>query len=320
MSIKLIGRVPILNRVESGLWGFDRILGDEGYVGFPTRGGIEVFGDPETGKSTLAYYLGGKVHGSGQIGLVDFEVAARQKYLISAVGQSGFEGEIIYIDHEADGQPRLHWPMMREGADLLLEKDCYAVILDSAALVTPAMEREEEEEKSFMGRRAQLINRFNRRWVPWIGFVQEEKLVIIVNHSLDSFDAFGGVYSPGGKGKDYGVNAKLLITRAKVNTLSDGTFMSTVHVHKLRTGGRNIGRKAPIAIIPNIGISPEMTAVWDTFKQKVGRSLAGTGMVQVKDENGKWLDTHKMLTLSKRAKDGKKAPFAPFYEALGRLE
>ncbi len=323
--IKVTGRVPILRRFPSGLWGFDRALGEGNSYGVPTRGGIEIYGDAETGKSTVAYYLAGKVGPiHGRIGLVDFEVAARKAYLISAVGQSGFDGEIVYIEHTTKDKkgkdiPRMHWPMLREGADLLLEDDCYCVILDSAAMVTPAMERDEEKESSFMGRRAQLINRFNRRWVPWIGFVEAEKLVIIVNHALDSFDAFGGVYSPGGRGLKFGVNAKILITRPKKEILSDGTFRANVHVHKLRLGGSGKVRKAPIAIIPSVGVSPDLTAVYDCFDQKLARRSQSTGMVELKDEEGKWQKVAKMLTLAGRAKKGKTADFEKFHEALRRL-
>jgi len=317
MPIEVIGRLPELKRRRTGLWSFDWALGDDKDPGLPLRGGYELYGDAETGKSTLAYYLAAAIDPKGTVALIDLEVAARMKYIKSAMLQAGFDGKIYYVDHEKeDGTPRLHWDMMRDGADMLLEDGVSAVILDSAALVTPVMEREEDEEKSFMGRRAQLIGRFNRRWVPWLGFVKEEKVVFIVNHMLQSFDAFGGKYSPGGKVIKFGVIAKMWIRRAE--TLSDGSFLAKVKVEKFRLGGRNEGRVANIVIIPGIGVSPQLTSIYDCFTQKVARRSKGSGMVEILV--GKtWKKTSKMTTFVERAKASNFETFAPFAAALDKI-
>ena len=315
--IEVVGRMPELRRKVTGLWSFDWALGDDGDPGMPMRGGYEIYGDPETGKSTVAYYLAAVVDPVGTVALIDLEVAARMAYIKSAMRQAGFNGKIYYVEHEnTDGTPRLHWGMMREGADMLLEAGVSSLILDSAALVTPVMEREEDDDKSFMGRRAQLIGRFNRRWVPWMGFVREEKVVFIVNHMLQSFDAFGGKYSPGGKGIKYGVIAKLWIRRAE--TLPDGTFNAHVKVEKFRHGGRNEGRKANIVIIPRVGVSPQLTSIFDCFTQKVARRTKGSGMVELL--SGKtWKKAGKLATFVERAKAGNFETFAPFDAALAKI-
>ena len=315
--IEVVGRLPELRRRVTGLWSFDWALGDEKDPGIPLRGGYEIYGDPETGKSTVAYYLAAVIDPKGTVALIDLEVAARMKYIKSAMRQAGFDGKIYYVDHEKeDGTPRLHWDMMRDGADMLLEDGVSAVILDSAALVTPVMEREEDEDKSFMGRRAQLIGRFNRRWVPWMGFVKEEKIVLIVNHMLQSFDAFGGKYSPGGKGLKFGVIAKIWIRRAE--TLKDGTFLAKLKVEKFRLGGRNEGRVANIAIIPGIGVSPQLTNIFDCVTQEVARRPKGGGMVEVLV--GKtWKKTSKLSTFVSRARAGNFEGFEPFATALAKI-
>ena len=318
MPIEVVGRMPELVRRRTGLWSFDWALGDDKDPGIPMRGGYEIYGDPETGKSTLAYYLAAAIDPKGTVALIDLEVAARMKYIKSAMQAAGFCGKIYYVEHEDfEKKPKLHWDMMREGADMLLEDGVSAVILDSAALVTPVMEREEDDDKSFMGRRAQLIARFNRRWVPWIGFVREEKVVFIVNHMLQSFDAFGGKYSPGGKGIKYGVIAKIWIRRAE--TLSDGSFLAKLKVEKFRLGGRNEGRVANIVIIPSIGVSPQLTSIFDCFTQKVARRTKGSGMVELL--SGKtWKKVGKLATFVERAKVGNFETFAPFVEALAKID
>jgi RecA/RadA recombinase len=315
--IEVVGRLPELHRRVTGLWSFDWALGDGKDKGIVTRGGYEIYGDPETGKSTVAYYLAASLDPKGTVALIDLEVAARMKYIKSSMRQAGFDGKIFYVDHEnVDGTPRLHWDMMREGADMLLESGVSSVILDSAAMVTPVMERTEDDDKSFMGRRAQLISRFNRRWVPWMGFVKEEKVVFIVNHMLQSFDAFGGKYSPGGKGIKFGVIAKLWIRRDE--TLPDGSFNAIIKVEKFRHGGRNEGRKANVVIIPGIGVSPQLTSIYDCFTQKVARRSKGSGMVEIL-VGRTWKKTSKMTTFVERAKAGNFETFAPFAAALDKI-
>ena len=312
-GINVIGRLPVLARYRTGLWGLDVALGDEDGVGMPMRGGYEIYGDPETGKSTVAYYLGAKVNPKGTVVLIDLEVAARMKYIKQAMAQAGFKGTIDYVSHQTeDGKPRLHWQMLREGADKLLESNVYCTILDSAALVTPVMEREEDDEKSFMGQRAKLIGRFNRRWVPWMGFVDEDKVVFIVNHMLQSFDAFGGKYSPGGKSIKFGIIAKLWIRRDE--TLPDGTFKAIVVVEKLRHGGRAVRRKANVVLIPGIGVSPQLTAVFDCFTEGLAQRHK-SGMVEIL-AGKKWEKVAKLSTLVQRAKDGNNEDFGQFQQAL----
>ena len=312
--IEVIGRMPELVRRRTGLWSFDVSLGDGGSkIGMPLRGGYEIYGDPETGKSTVAYFLAATGPPKGTIALVDLEVAARIEYIKSVMKLAGFDGKIYYVEHKnEDGTPRLHWDMMREGADMLLEDNVSCTILDSAALVTPVMEREEDDDKSFMGKRAQLIGRFNRRWVPWMGFVEDDKLVIIVNHMLQSFDAFGGKYSPGGKSIKFGIIAKLWIRRDE--TLSDGTFKAKIRVEKFRHGGRNKRREANIVIIPDIGVSPQLTAVFDCFSEKLAQRQK-SGMVEIFQAK-KWTKVAKLSTLVDRAKNGNFDSFAPFVSVL----
>ena len=312
-DIKVIGKIPVLARYRTKLWGLDVALGDEDGIGVPLRGGYEIYGDPETGKSTVAYYLAAAVKPDATVAVIDLEVAARMKYIKRAMAQAGFKGTIYYVAHRTeDGKPRLHWHMLKEGADKLLEDDVYCTILDSAALVTPVMERTEDDEKTFMGQRAKLIGRFNRRWIPWMGFTDENKVVFIVNHMLQSFNAFGGKYSPGGQSIKYGIIAKLWIRRDE--TLPDGTFRAIIKIEKLRLGGRAIRRKANVVIIPGIGVSPELTSVFDCFTEKLARRQQ-SGMVEIL--KGKtWTKVAKLNTLVERAKNGELNDFGQFASAL----
>lgn len=315
-NVNIDGDVPKLHRFTSGLHSLDWSLsGEDGLRGIPLRGGIEIYGHWETGKSSLAYFLSGRVRPTGRIILVDLEGAARLDYLRSSVAQSGFNGTVYRIPFESGGVPRPHEDMLQEGADYLLEDDVGCVILDTAAMIQPLPERKGEMEEAFMGRRAQVLAKFMRRCISWINFVKEDKLVIVVNHMLQDMSGFGKT-SPGGDTIKFGIFARLWISRAQTK-LPFGAFEAEIVVDKLRFGGKQTDRKARVVIVPGVGVSTGLTAAFDCMTLKEARRQAGTGMVQFK-KGDEWVDVLLMNDLVKEVMDGKDESFAPFYEILER--
>ena len=57
------GEVPTVDRFPTGLWSLDRALGQNGQWGAPLRSIYEIYGYPHVGKSSLSYYLAGRVQG-----------------------------------------------------------------------------------------------------------------------------------------------------------------------------------------------------------------------------------------------------------------
>lgn len=316
-EVHITGEVPSTKRFLSGLYSLDTSLADAtGRTGVPIRGSLEIYGRWETGKSTLGYYLAGRVSDVGKIVLIDLEGGAREDYLKSAVAQAGFVGELHRVEFGKSDAPRSHEDMLKEGADALLDDEVRCLMLDSAAMTQPLPEREGDIEEAFMGRRAQVLAKFIRRCNSWINSAKEDKLLIVINHMLQSMDGFGKM-SPGGDTLKFGIHTRLWISRD--DTLPYGAFTSEIEVDKLRFGGKNKERKGRVAIIPTVGVSPELTAAFDTFTLKKGRRQAGTGMVQyLKD--GAWVDVALLKDLIKELLDGKRDSFAPFFEILKNHE
>ena len=316
-SVSVRGNVPVTKRVLTGLWSLDRACsGPDGTPGVPIRGGVEIYGRWETGKSTLAYYLAGRVHpGGGRIVLVDLEGGARKDYLQTAIAASGFVGTIYRVEHESKGSARSHEDMLEEGADSLLDDDTWCLILDSAAMTQPLPEREGGLDEAYMGKRAQVLAKFSRRWGPWINIAKHDKLVIIVNHMLQDMGGYGKI-SPGGDTLKFGIHTRLWIRR-KGDTFGKGAFEAEIKVEKLRFGGKSKNRKGRVVIIPGLGVSVDLTAAFDCMGLGMARRQAGTGMVEFrKDKDGDWQKTAKLATLVNRVREEKLSDFDPFYEIL----
>ena len=107
------------------------------------------------------------------------------------------------------------------------------------------------------------------------------------------------------------------IDKHLVNRLAENAKLklSDIEIEKLRFGGKNQDRKGRVAIIPTVGVSPELTAAFDAFATKKARRQAGTGMVQFQ-KDGEWQNAGLLKDLIKELLDGKRDSFAPFFEIL----
>jgi RecA/RadA recombinase len=313
------GDMPPLERVTTHLHSLDRLMimlnGKD--PGMPVRTGIELYGSPESGKSTLAYYLSGCVKPSGKITLIDLEGGGRKEYVASAVGQSGFSGTVRRVDFVNEkGERRTHEEMLKVGANSLLDDDVNAVILDSAAATMPILEREGDMEEQFVGRRAQVLARWARRWMAWLSTEKDPKLVIIVNHMLQPIMGFG-VITPGGATMKFGCSVRLHISREE--TFEDGSFEALIYLAKLRFGGKPPKRKdryGRAIIIPGLGVSPEMTMAFDLMD--LGAANRTGGYVNILEGENK-TRVAKLLTLLKWAREGKTEKFEPFREKMEEI-
>jgi RecA/RadA recombinase len=310
------GKMPPLEKTTTNLHALDRLMtvlsGKE--PGMPLRTGIELYGIEESGKSTIAYFLSGCVKPTGEITLIDLEGGGRKEYVASAVGQSGFDGIVRMVDFENHkGERRTHEEMLKLGADSLLEDDVNAVILDSAAMVAPKHEMAGDMEEQSVGRRAQVLARWGRRWISHMNLSKEPKLVIVVNHMLQPIGS-KGVYTPGGKTLKHGCSVRLHVTRTE--TFKDGSFEATITLAKLRYGGKPQSRKdrhGRAIIIPGIGVSPEMTLAFDLMDFEVANRAGG--YVNILDGENK-TRIGRVATLLNWARDGKTEKFAPFRERM----
>ena len=88
MAVTVEGEYPEVSRISSGIYSLDYALSSQNNLGMPLRTIYEVFGRPGAGKSSLVYYLAGKVNPNSRIELCDLEGLDRD-YVVSSLTQSG---------------------------------------------------------------------------------------------------------------------------------------------------------------------------------------------------------------------------------------
>ena len=103
MTIKITGEFQTIPRVSTGIYSLDVALGNPRTreLGMPLRTYYELYGNPEQGKSTLAYYLAGNFAKDKTIALCDIE-GLDMEYVVGALELSGFDGELYNHDLHDD--------------------------------------------------------------------------------------------------------------------------------------------------------------------------------------------------------------------------
>ena len=309
------GDSPDVSRVGTGLWSLDRALSFQGDTGMPLRSIYELYGRPGYGKSSLAYYLVGRVKPTGKVVVADLEANLDKTFLGNAVGQSGFHGIIQTIDYseikDKKKHPRPHENMCQEAVDMLLEDDVNETVIDSIGAFTPIMEREGDIEEAFMGQRAKRIANLVRRSVAWLRVTDDPKLLIFVNHVHDLIGGpVKGHSTPGGNTLKYLANNRLWVLSGE--HFDDGSFLAEIRVEKLKYGGTAPWRTSTFYVIPGLGVSPEMSAVFDCFEVGKAERPKG-GRIKMGDKNFGYL---KDLVEAAKEPEHNKARFKPFFDAL----
>ena len=276
MPTNVVGNHPNINRIRTGLGSLDLALAGKvptgKQLGVPVRCMYELSGPTHVGKSTLSYFLAGcmgrQTHGENVIVIADFE-GFDPEYLASAIDQAGFNGtarviDSFYMEGKYEGTERPHGDILQELADELAEKRVVAGVVDSIGAIRPIAEAAKELEESVMGRRALLIGSFCRRAVNSIRVSETFSTVFVINHQYANI-AGRGVLTAGGNALKYLSAVRMHLWADEYLTKStDNTVLAMItkgHVDKSRYGGG--GSDFHVALIPGLGISPELTAVID---------------------------------------------------------
>lgn len=332
-SMTLEGKVPPLPRKVTGLFSLDYALGNPntGDYGMPLRALYEIYGRPERGKNTLAFFLAGKIRPIGLIGYNWLETVD-PGYIVSAVSMSGFRGRVKMIDHfapDADPKkdpPRYHEDMLKEGAILLNKQESNAYILDSLGAVRSQQEKDGEYGEAFWGLRAKLVNQHSR---DLEGITMDKPgdpcAAFMLNHVQVSMGsrASPGItvwHTPGGEGKEFhaSVRVHLKTVNPKETLVPDGIVVTRGVVEKLRFGGK--GREFVFAIVPGRGLHPGLTALIDAVEMKLAEKATG-GVISIKGATGKKdkKEIGKLSDLVQAAVDKEDEVFEPFIAALRPL-
>jgi RecA/RadA recombinase len=327
--IEVDATLPAIERMRTGLWGLDLALSEGGELGIPLRGIYELYGKQGLGKSSLSYYLAGKraTKELNKVVLCDLEATADVPFIVSNLQAAKFDGTLYVIRSKDEKEEkkkkgkkegkkpeglRSHESMLKEAIDSLIDKDVCAVILDSIGGMAPLAELDADLGEGQLGRRGFIMAQGARRAVAWLRNVAEPKLFLAVNHVQTPIGGRGHI-TPGGETLKYLAEARIMMYRDE--GFDDGTFVTEFVIERLKHGGADKDRKGYIVIIPGIGLSPELTAMWDCF----GLGLAERGATVKMKGAGQSVGYMSKLIEAAKDPEGKKK-FHPFFSALEEYE
>jgi RecA/RadA recombinase len=311
-GITVVGAYPTLTRCRTGLFSFDLALAHKANLGLPERVIVELSGYQGIGKSTLAYFLAGKVTGEGAISICDMEMLDRD-YIVRAVGASKFQGEIRLVDVvDEKSKPIPHETMMMKMALELSKEEVGASILDSVSSIQPIAEASGDFGEAFMGKRAKLVAQVSRALSGVLKTKDRPSSAFVINHA---YQVIGGRGHTTAGGVVLGALAGVRIHMwAKETFMSSDDedakplgFLVAGQVEKLRFGGK--GRTFQFYIVPGYGVHPGVTAMMDCFTY--GFAERGS-RVKMDDKSYGYLKAD-LLTY---AAEGKTRKFTPFVDKL----
>lgn len=309
--MEIIGDYEPVPRIVTGLYSLDRALGNpaRGEIGMPANCLYELYGYEYQGKSTLVYFLAGKINPQGEIFLADLD-GFDPEYLKQAFGAAGFSGKLYVIPHTMKKGKRLiarsHSQVVQEAVDGLEKPETSAVIFDSVSTYQPIMEKVGDMEEQFVGRRAKAVGQWCRRALAGLRDRNTPAAAFVTNHAYQVIGGRGET-TAGGMVLKATAAVRLKLQRKEQNFV-DGRddFMAEGRIVKLRYGGK--GRTFRVFIVAGRGVHPGMTAVFDCFA--LGLAERST-TVKIGDKSYGY-----MKSLIEAAADGSDKKFDPFLEAL----
>jgi RecA/RadA recombinase len=320
MTLEIIGNYPPVVRANTKLWSFDRAIGNPFTAewGVPLRSLIEIFGPPESGKTSLGYTVAAAARDKGHILLASIEFTDK-KYLENVMRRSGFQGTVEFLDfHDEKGKWLGHAKLLTDAVNRLgREEDIVALILDSVASIVPPAREDSIIGEGFMADRAKFMKDMCSRVEAKLMNRETPATFIALNHVTQSLDpANRGHITPGGTGLKFHGVVRVYMFRKEVFPTPKDTdksrllkgFVAEGHVEKLRFGGR--GRRFRVYIVPGVGVHKGMTAMFDCIAMKLGErnqsgtiSLGGSALGRI----GSFVEA---------AYTGKEEKFEPFLEEL----
>ena len=310
MTITVEGNYPKLQHVETGLHSLDHALAKGATLGMPLRVITEIYGNTHVGKSTLTYFLAGKVRPAGTILLCDFE-GMDIEHLPVAMLPSGFDGTVKLIEAmDAKGKMKSHEDMLRELSVSYAEMpDINAGIIDSIGAIAPIFELEGGIEEGMGAKRATIVSRFIRRVLISVLGRDLPSNLFVTNHSHSLIMSQGHTSSGGVTLHGLSATRLYLYPKTADNIKSSDDVLAHCvggTAEKLRYGGK--GGQFKFFIIPGHGVRPNLTAIQDCVDLK----LADRGSVlKIGDKSFGYISKAVQEDL-----DGNDDFFKPFFEAL----
>lgn len=308
MAVKVSGQYPKVMRTRTSFPSLDAATSNwaTGEFGFPTRGITEIYGRPESGKTSLSLRIAATI--SQEIKSDDRHLVVipldtyDPDYSARILELAGFDGTLLLEPTQDDkGKERSHEDILQSGARWLRDERCGVVILDNITQVKPLVEEEGDYESAYMGKRAQLVGKFSRDVTDAVRRVHGQdvpKIAIAINQIRKMMGTkIDGWATPGGDAIKEAAMARIRISRDwELSKAYDGTgkFVATGELEKLRFGGR--GREFKFFMIPGYGPHPGLSALYDGFDMDAvergsvvkfkGKSLGYLSKLVQQAENG----------------------------------
>jgi len=288
---KIRGDIIHVGRRPLGLYSIDRALGFQGNWGLPGRSVIEIYGNEEVGKTTFILYAGARWDVDGSIHYADIEGKLDRGYTKEVLANAGFNGE-FYVPEHGDKKRKTgvnpHERQLQEVLDKFPKGKATVGVLDSIGSFFTTPEEKKPLDERTVGQRAKVINNAARQLMARLRVADDPKLFFLINHKHDKIGGtMSGVFTPGGKTKNFACNVRLWMYRVDSKFDSwPGSFLAEMRVVKLTHGGADPSRKGLVFIIPGYGVSQEMTAVFDCVtlglaKRGAKLSLNGENVAQI---------------------------------------
>lgn len=293
MTVKIVGRPPLISRTQTQFPSLDAACSNwaTGDFGFPTRGVMELYGRPESGKTSLSFAIAGRVRKSGKVVVVPLDTYDPD-YVARILELAGFDGTLVMQATEDDkGKEYSHEDILQAAARQLRDDDCSVTILDNITQVKPLVEEEGDYESAYMGKRAQLVGKWSRDVTDAVRRANNDipKLGIAINQIRKMMGTrIEGWATPGGDAIKEAAMVRIHLSRNYELSKSyegSGMFVGNGEVEKLRFGGR--GREFKFFLIPGLGPHPGLSALYDAFDMEIaerasvvkfkGRSLGQIG-------------------------------------------
>ena len=336
-EVTVTGRYPTLTRVKTGLFSLDYALSKDGNLGIPLRVISELYGYTNVGKSTLAYYIAGKVASEMGGSITDADLEMNDvAYIPYAVGMGGYKGKVRMIDITDDkGRIMTHEDILMVMAKDLYKESVAAVIWDSVgATQSMAQQAVLTDPKAtfgeaFMGKRAKLVGDVVSALRTGLISKELPSIAIAINHVHQVIGGRGHI-TPGGERLKYLAGVRIMMWSAEAFYQDDDDptspalgFRVSGQVEKLRFGGR--GRKFQFYIVPGFGVHSGVTAMFDAFDLTAKLKKAKIDVPYMSAERGARVKLDgKNLGFLKRdlleyAAEGKRRKFYPFEEIMAHF-
>ena len=321
MPIQIVGSYPTLQRMRTGSYSLDRACGNvyTNEWGMPLRSLYELYGPPESGKTTLGQHIGAMINPKSTILMAALE-QVDQNYMIGVMAAAGFEGKVEFPEFQTDkGKWLGHAQMLTNVVNRLgRDEDVSCLILDSVAAIVPPAREDGVIGEGFMADRAKFMKDLTSRVEAKLMNRATPAVFIAINHVTDSLDPRNrGSVTPGGTGMKFHGAIRINLWRKEIFPKVDNTkeetrlmrgFISEGTVEKNRFGGR--GRKFRLYLVPGRGLHMGMGAMFDCINLKLAERTE-TGTIKIDK-----VSAGRIGAFVTAAYERHEEKFAPFFELL----